>query len=106
MHDEAREQLRAKESDLVAQMDQLTRPMQEQGAISFGKRVGDGTAMAVDRLTAVTAHDNLQTSLDQVRAALRAIDDGSYGRCSVCGDTIPAPRLEARPWSTTCLRHG
>jgi len=107
MQDETiRARLEAKEAELVAQMAVLTRPIQDQGSISFGKRVGDGTAMAVDRLTAVTAHDNLQGLLDDVRSALSAVDDGSYGRCAVCGEPIPAGRLEARPWATTCVRHG
>jgi RNA polymerase-binding transcription factor DksA len=107
MQDETiRARLEAKEAELVAQMAVLTRPIQDQGSISFGKRVGDGTAMAVDRLTAVTAHDNLQALLDAVRSALSAVDDGSYGRCAVCGEPIPAGRLEARPWATTCVRHG
>lgn len=100
-----RDVLEAKEAEVVAQMEQLSRPMQEQGSISFGKRVGDGTAMAVDRLTAVTAHENLQGLLDQVRAALTRLDEGGYGSCEVCGETIPAARLEARPWATRCIRH-
>ena len=106
MHEQARATLQAKEADIVEQMETLTRPQQDQGSISFGKRVGDGTAMAVDRLTAVSAHDTLSSLLDEVRAALAAIDDGSYGRCRVCGDVIPEGRLEARPWATTCVRHG
>ena len=52
MHEDVRSQLEAKERELVDQMGQLTRPQQDQGSISFGKRVGDGTAMAVDRLAA------------------------------------------------------
>ena len=106
MHEDLRAQLDAKERELLDQMAQLTRPQQDQGSISFGKRVGDGTAMAVDRLTEVSAHDNLQGLLDEVRAALAAIEDGSYGRCAVCGEPIPGGRLEARPWAITCVRHG
>jgi DnaK suppressor protein len=106
MDEQVRTMLEAKEAEIVEQMAALTRPQQDQGSISFGKRVGDGTALAVDRLTAVTAHDNLQGLLDGVHAALAALDEGSYGRCSVCGEPIPQGRLEARPWATTCLRHG
>lgn len=102
---EIREQLQAKESDLVEQMEQLTRPQQDQGSISFGKRVGEGTSMAVDRLSAVTAHDTLTDILGQVRRALAKIDEGDYGRCDVCGEDIGEGRLEARPWATRCLRH-
>ena len=103
---DVRKTLEAKEAEVVAQMEQLSRPMQEQGGISFGKRVGDGTAMAVDRLTAVTAHDNLQGLLDQVRHALSRLDEGSYGTCEVCGRDIAPERLEARPWATRCIEHG
>lgn len=105
MDGEVRAVLTAKEADLVSQMEQLSRPQQDQGSISFGKRVGDGTAMAVDRLSAVTAHDNLARTLEQVRQARAKLDDGSYGRCDDCGEEIGRGRLEARPWSTRCLRH-
>ncbi|MFK5635063.1 MULTISPECIES: TraR/DksA family transcriptional regulator [unclassified Ornithinimicrobium] len=101
-----RTELEAKEAEIVEQMTTLSRPMQEQGSISFGKRVGDGTAMAVDRITAVTAHDNLRGLLDEVRHALALLDEDRYGVCEVCGETIPEGRLEARPWATTCVAHG
>ncbi|HLS46049.1 MAG TPA: TraR/DksA C4-type zinc finger protein [Ornithinicoccus sp.] len=104
-HDEIAALLRAKETELLEQMERLTRPEQDQGAISFGKRVGDGTAMAVDRLTAVGAHTNLQGILEQVRRALTKLDEGSYGRCDECGTQIAAGRLEVRPWSTHCVQH-
>jgi len=102
---QTRQTLRAKEEDLLSQMAQLTRPQQDQGSISFGKRVGDGTAMAVDRLSAVSAHDSLAGTLAEVRHALERLDEGTYGRCEVCDEPIAAGRLEARPWSTRCLEH-
>lgn len=105
MDEQVRATLRAKEVELLAQMEQLSEPAQDQGSISFGKRVGDGTSMAVDRLTAVSAHENLQDVLDQVRHALARVDGGGYGVCEVCGEPIPEGRLEARPWATTCVAH-
>ncbi|MGB5953470.1 MAG: TraR/DksA C4-type zinc finger protein [Ornithinimicrobium sp.] len=98
-------ELLAKEADLVAQREVLTRPHADQGTISFGKRVGDGTAMAVDRLNAVQAHDTLGAALVEVRRALAKIDEGSYGECDTCGDAIAAGRLEVRPWSARCVKH-
>ena len=75
------------------------------GNISFGKRVGEGTSMAVDRLTAVSAQEELLTMLGDVRRARERVVDGSYGTCEVCGRAIPAGRLEARPWAARCLQH-
>ncbi len=103
---EIRQVLRDKEADLVEQMERLARPQEDQGSISFGKRVGDGTAMAVDRLSAVQAHDTLAATLEEVRRALAKLDEGSYGRCDVCDEPISAGRLEVRPWSVRCLAHG
>ncbi|HKJ11103.1 MAG TPA: TraR/DksA C4-type zinc finger protein [Ornithinimicrobium sp.] len=103
---EVRAELVAKEAELVRQRETLTRPYADQGTISFGKRVGDGTAMAVDRLSAVTAHDALGAALGEVHRAIVKLDEGSYGRCDACSSDIGAGRLEARPWSTHCVRHG
>lgn len=105
MSEDVRASLEAKADELEEQRAVLTRPQQDQGSISFGKRVGDGTAMAVDRLSAVTAHDSLGSMLEEVRRALAKLDEDSYGACDVCGEPIGAGRLEARPWSTRCLRH-
>jgi DnaK suppressor protein len=43
--------------------------------------------------------------LAQVRAALRRIDLGTYGRCVVDGEPIDAKRLESVPWTPYCLKH-
>jgi DnaK suppressor protein len=45
------------------------------------------------------------TVLQQVRDALKRIDDGTYGRCSVDGGPIEAKRLDAVPWTPYCVKH-
>ena len=39
----------------------------------------------------------------EVDAALDRVAAGKYGVCVVCGRAIPAARLEARPFATTCV---
>jgi RNA polymerase-binding transcription factor len=41
--------------------------------------------------------------LRQVRAALKRMDDGTYGACTRCGDPIPEGRLAVRPESGLCM---
>ncbi len=43
--------------------------------------------------------------LQQVRDALRRIDDGTFGQCVVDGNPIEQKRLEAVPWAPYCLKH-
>ena len=77
---------------------------QTAGGIGFGKRVGDGTNIAVERMTDVAAHSGLQRELLQIGRAQAALAAGTYGTCEVCGEAIGADRLEARPASTRCVR--
>ena len=74
------------------------------GGIGFGKRVGDGTPIAVERMTDVAAHTGLLRELAQIGRARAAVEAGTYGTCEVCGRPIGADRLEARPASTRCVR--
>lgn len=48
----------------------------------------------------------LEGARDTFAAAQRAVERhraGSYGRCSRCGASIPAERLEALPEADTCV---
>ena len=94
--------LAAKRAELEAELADLSAPV-DQGGISFGKRVGDGTSLAVERLSQVAVHERLQVTLADVVRAEAKLVEGSYGRCDACGKAIPPPRLEALPWATLCV---
>jgi RNA polymerase-binding transcription factor DksA len=94
-----------REEELRVQLGELTKPSDELGTISFGKRVGEGTSLAVDRLAAVSTQEHLLAMLDDVRRARRHVADGSYGICEVCGRPIGEERLEVRPWAVRCVQH-
>ena len=49
--------------------------------------------------------EQLEAEIGNLDAALRKIDDGTYGTCEVCGREIGAERLEARPGTRTCIEH-
>lgn len=97
--------LAEREQNLEDELAELTKPAGDVGAISFGKRVGEGTSMAVDRLSAVSAQEHLLAMLEEVRRARRRIADGTYGTCEVCGEQIPEERLEVRLWAVRCVQH-
>jgi DnaK suppressor protein len=41
--------------------------------------------------------------IDQIRAALKRIDEGEYGACNGCGKNIGAQRLKALPFAVLCI---
>lgn len=79
-------------------------PRDPMGAVSFGKRVGEGTNQAIERITQVDAAKKLDAKLRDVKRALEKLDDGTYGVCDVCGESIAPERLEAIPWAVRCVR--
>ncbi len=95
--------LAAKLAEIDDQMATMEKKPTDQGSISFGKRIGEGTSLAVDRLTQVAVHDRLQVTRADVVRALAKVDEGTYGSCDVCGRLIPEGRLEALPWAVRCL---
>ena len=101
--DDPRTELTAKLAEIDEQMGTLEKKPVDQGAISFGKRIGEGTSMAVDRLAQVAVHDQLQVTRSDVVRALEKLDEGTYGTCDVCDRPIPDGRLEALPWAVLCV---
>ena len=73
------------------------------GGISFGKRVGEGTSIAIERFADVAIHDQLIHQLAAVDEALVRVAEGTYGVCEVCERPIAPERLEAIPWAATCV---
>lgn len=103
--EEAAQELAAREAQIRAQLERIETRSRgaAAGGIGFGKRVGDGTSVAVERMTDVAAHTGLRRELLQIGKARAAIEAGTYGTCESCGNDIGAGRLEARPASTRCL---
>jgi len=101
--DDVRAVLSAKKAEIDAELTALQAPADDAGGISFGKRVGEGTSIAVERITQVDAFDRLQAMRADVVRALAKLDDDSYGRCDGCGAVIPEGRLEARRWAVRCI---
>src|SRR5262245_21964392 len=103
---EIRAVLERARDELRHEIDTLTAaPRDPMGAVSFGKRVGEGTSQAVERITQVDAVRRLDEKLLDVERALVKLDEGTYGRCDVCGESIGAERLETIPWAVLCVEH-
>ena len=101
---ELMEKLTARRDRLVAELDRLTAPPTEGAPVSFGKRVGDGTTEAVERLSTTSAARSLANSIADIDRALEKLSQGTYGVCDECGGPIDELRLEALPATSACVR--
>ena len=100
---DTRARLEERRADLRERVDALAEPPELGAAQGFGKRIGDGTVEAIRRLTEIGVGTSLEEALARTERALAKLDDGSYGRCDVCGGAIAPARLEAMPDSVLCV---
>lgn len=64
----------------------------------------EGSSTAFERAHVASLLSQARSHLDALDQALVRLEQGDYGTCTVCGEPIPAGRLEARPAATTCVR--
>jgi len=95
--------LKARRTELAAELERLTEPPAEGASVGFGKRIGDGTTEAVERFATTATARSLAASIKDIDRALIKIEEGTYGVCDSCGDTIVAARLEALPAAALCV---
>lgn len=54
--------------------------------------------------TGLAVADIKRRELERMDAALRRLEDGTYGECEGCGTEIDTGRLKARPFATMCVK--
>lgn len=70
-------------------------PVEKDFAEQVTQRENDEVLTALD--------DEAQQTVHLIDAALARIEAGVYGICAECGEPIPEERLNAIPYTTTCV---
>jgi DnaK suppressor protein len=65
--------------------------------------LADRATSETDRALELRTRDRQRKLIGKIEAALRRIDDGSYGYCEDTGEPIGLARLDARPIATLSL---
>ena len=103
---EIRRTLEDRRRRLTDELARLTAPPEGGTNLSFGKRIGDGTTEAVERISTTATAQSVASSLADLDRALAKLDEGTYGECDRCGLPIGGERLEAVPWAGMCVSCG
>jgi len=65
--------------------------------------VADRASEETDRALELRTRDRQRKLVSKIDSALRRVDQGEYGYCSVTGEPISLKRLDARPIATMSL---
>jgi DnaK suppressor protein len=71
-------------------------------AITYGSMAA-AASQVFEQQRDLALRDRNQHHLEQVEAALRRLDEGTFGACVRCGQPIAPERLEAIPWAAHCI---
>ena len=102
---EARQSL----EQMLRELDSTTSTLEGEGAGDSGElshadqHPGDTASELTDADNQNALLENTADQRKQVEAALARIEDGSYGTCVDCGQSIPDARLEVRPEAARCV---
>ena len=88
-------------SQLLAQAGKLARDATE-GLPNYSMHMADAGTDSFDRDFALTMLSSDQDALYEIEAAIKRIENGSYGVCELTGQPIPEGRLDAIPWARFC----
>jgi DnaK suppressor protein len=69
----------------------------------FDDDPADSGSASFERETAQSLSNHARSIIEQIEDALRRLADGSYGRCTGCGERIESERLDAIPYTTMCM---
>jgi RNA polymerase-binding protein DksA len=75
----------------------------EEVAATSDNHLAETASATLGREIDYTLGDNAEQVIGEIDAALKRIDDGTYGTCTNCGREIPVQRLEANPWASLCI---
>jgi RNA polymerase-binding transcription factor DksA len=106
--DDVRTALEAERRRAAERLDRLRGDFDEVVAASRDTNADDehdpeGATIAFERSQIDTLVRQARDRLAEIDAALERLAAGRHGRCEVCGQPIPAERLEVRPSARTCV---
>jgi DnaK suppressor protein len=101
------DELQVVRTSLEEERTQLRSQLEELGVggqgMAFDENFADSGQVAAEQGENRALIGSLQEHLDDVERALTKLDEGSYGVCESCGNSIGEARLEAMPATRYCI---
>ena len=97
----ARAEAAGRLADLEASFDEIVAASRDTNADD--EHDPEGSTIAFERAQVVALRQQAADHLGELDAALERLAAGTYGVCEVCGAAIAPERLEARPFTRTCI---
>jgi len=94
--------LNEKLDELLAEAERTVDVMTDAKAENFPDPT-DRASLESNRNFTLRIRDRERKLIVKINEALARIDDGTFGKCEECGESIGIERLKARPVTTACI---
>ncbi|MGZ4131989.1 MAG: TraR/DksA family transcriptional regulator [Actinomycetota bacterium] len=74
------------------------------GDVGLDDESADAGTATFEREKDLSIENNVRDLMDKIDRALKRIDEGTYGLCSVCGRPIEKARIKALPYVDLCIK--
>jgi DnaK suppressor protein len=103
--DVIRKTLETERQAIERQLTELGASLDRDGlTVSGNEGFADSAQATAERSEIISHVEQLRSNHVEVTAALKRIDEGTYGKCERCGESIPIERLEAMPKASLCVK--
>jgi YteA family regulatory protein len=72
---------------------------------NYDNHPADNATDLMNKHTRLALRKHAEDEIQDIKDALLAMKEGTYGICTECSKEIPLERLEAIPSTTTCVEH-
>ena len=93
------QQLLLQRDELQVRLEKIKRDIARSHSSDFAEQAQEREN---DEVLQEIGHET-ETAIARINAALKHLEEGSYGICTSCGDPIHEKRMEALPDTTLCV---
>ncbi len=104
-----KEALLERQRELTVEVEKLSEELmdlsidQEDEHGGVGNHLADDGSSLGEQERISTVGEDFKEQLQQIDAALRRMEDGTYGSCQRCGKAVKVDRLRALPFAAYCI---
>lgn len=103
-YDKLKKQLQTRRDEIHAQHE-TQEELDTTELSNYDNHPADNATDLADQTTQMALDRHQEEEVEAIDDALKAMEEGTYGTCQVCGEKIPVERLEAVPTALTCVEH-
>lgn len=108
MTDQQMEQLKKQLTDQLESLEERvehTEEFETTELSNYDNHPADNATDLFDQERGMAMTQFKEGEIEDIKAALAAMEAGTYGKCAECGKEIPYERMEALPTALTCIDH-